>query len=710
MTAAPVPATAGPRWLKRELDHYPKPAVRYTSLAVVVAATVVLYYQLYLTGGVAIHVMASLHMSFAPFVYLNVAALVLAAVAAEAAHVVDKYGRANVISIGMFVVSLLCIFGIPNASSKASFSIMFVLLNVCEGVILVATPAVVRDFSPQVGRASAMGFWTMGPVLGSVVVTIVVASGSDTQTWQDKFVVSGIVGLIVGVITLFGLKELPPSIRDQVMVDARDRALIEAKMKGIDVEESLQHPIRQMLKPDILLSGLAISLFLVFYIVLVAFGPTYFQIVFNYKEQDANRVLIAAWVANATGLVLFGFISDKLGVRKPFMLIGGVLSTIFMILFALEATHFGTEVLPFGGTPLFGKLAFLVAGALFFAGMAYVSWMASYTETVERRNPALTATGLAVWGLLIRALFAIAVVIMPAIINTATPIIDNPGGLTIDGGRGHTVGVMANGLDKRLTPAQNQQVELVLGASTGKLPTLSADQNKGVETVLAAAQGKIPTLTADQNKSVELVLGAAQGKLPTLSADQNKGVQTVLAAAQGKIPTLSAAENKAVATIIADPKAATSPSMASALKDPKVTGTLAAVKSAMGDATVAKTVAAVKSATADPAVEQTVGAVSTAMTDPKVAETVGAVSTAMTDPKVAANVEYVAENAPIVLPALAKAPKQWQNYWWLCVGGAVIFIPMIWLMAGYWDPRKAKAALREHDAAVAAELAKVKGA
>ena len=194
---------------------------------------------------------------------------------AEAAHVVDKIGRANVISGGMLVVSLLCIFGIPNASSKASFSIMFVLLNVCEGVILVATPAVVRDFSPQVGRASAMGFWTMGPVLGSVVVTVVVASGSDTQTWQDKFVVSGIVGIVVGVITLFGLKELPPSIRDQVMVDARDRALVEAKMKGIDVEESLQHPIRQMLKPDILLSGLAISLFLVFYIVLVAFGPTY---------------------------------------------------------------------------------------------------------------------------------------------------------------------------------------------------------------------------------------------------------------------------------------------------------------------------------------------------------------------------------------------------------------------------------------------------
>ncbi len=34
-----------------------------------------------------------------------------------------------------------------------------------EGIILVATPALIRDFSPQVGRGAAMAFWTMGPVL-----------------------------------------------------------------------------------------------------------------------------------------------------------------------------------------------------------------------------------------------------------------------------------------------------------------------------------------------------------------------------------------------------------------------------------------------------------------------------------------------------------------------------------------------------------------
>ena len=43
-------------------------------------------------------------------------------------------------------------------------------IGLVEGVILVATPALIRDFSPQLGRASAMGFWTLGPVVGSLVV------------------------------------------------------------------------------------------------------------------------------------------------------------------------------------------------------------------------------------------------------------------------------------------------------------------------------------------------------------------------------------------------------------------------------------------------------------------------------------------------------------------------------------------------------------
>ena len=53
------------------------------------------------------------------------------------------------------------------------FAIVISAVGLVEGAILVATPAMVRDFSPQLGRASAMGFWTVGPVAGSLITSIV---------------------------------------------------------------------------------------------------------------------------------------------------------------------------------------------------------------------------------------------------------------------------------------------------------------------------------------------------------------------------------------------------------------------------------------------------------------------------------------------------------------------------------------------------------
>ena len=55
--------------------------------------------------------------------------------------------------------------------------------------------------------------------------------------------------------------------------------------------------------------------------------------------------------------------------------------------------------------------------------------------------------------------------------------------------------------------------------------------------------------------------------------------------------------------------------------------------------------------------------------------------------------------------AAAAAPGQWKNWWWVCVGGEVLFLPFIFIMTGRWSPRKAKQDADEHEAKVQAELA-----
>ena len=56
---------------------------------------------------------------------------------------------------------------------------------------------------------------------------------------------------------------------------------------------------------------------------------------------------------------------------------------------------------------------------------AYAPWMANYTEQVESHNPALTATGLAMWGWILRITVALSFLVLPYVITTSTVLVDN---------------------------------------------------------------------------------------------------------------------------------------------------------------------------------------------------------------------------------------------------------------------------------------------
>jgi hypothetical protein len=77
------------------------------------------------------------------------------------------------------------------------------------------------------------------------------------------------------------------------------------------------------------------------------------------------------------------------------------------------------------------------------------------------------------------------------------------------------------------------------------------------------------------------------------------------------------------------------------------------------------------------------------------------------DANVQTALKYLQANAPAVMKAAAESPKQWQTYFWVAVGGEVAFIPFIFVMAGFWDPRKARKQEQEHEAWVEAEMARL---
>jgi MFS family permease len=419
-TADPVSGQqSGISWLwRRQLNSYPAAGPRYLYLAITVLATITLYYELYVGGSVSTLILTNFKMTFSFYVVILAFGNLIGAFGSLFAGLTDRLGRANLVVVGLLLTGIFTLFVLPAAPNKWVFSVEGWVVGVIEGICLVATPALIRDFSPQVGRATAMGFWTSGPVLGSLIVAVVGSATipavvTNNHFWTHEFYICGIVGIVVAVIAAVGLRELAPQLRDQLMVTMRDRALIEARAKGLDIEAALRHPFRQLLKADVVISAIAVSVMLLIYYTSVGFFVIYASTVFGFSTKDANGLGNWNWGFNVIAVILIGVISDRMRVRKPFMVIGGVAAAVMVVIYLLQAGHH----------PSYYTLAIILAVLSFALGVAYTPWMASFTETVEARNPALTATGLAIWGWIIRIVVFISFLLIPVVVNSVTPLV-----------------------------------------------------------------------------------------------------------------------------------------------------------------------------------------------------------------------------------------------------------------------------------------------
>lgn len=418
-TTEPVPDQ---RWwvrafVTRQLEHYPDTLPRIGYLSIVVLTTIMLYYLYYVEGAVTPRMLPYYHMSFAFFLYLLVVSNAIGAFSAFIGGLSDKIGRANLTIFGTLLVAIIQLFAIPNITDKWGFAASYCVIGFVEGVILVSTPALMRDFSPQMGRGVAMGFWALGPTMGALCASLVATNTLDhLYPWQDQFIISGLVCMGVVVISFLFLRELSPQLRDQLMVSERERALVEAKAMGVDVETATAHPIRSMFKLDLVSSSIAISVFLLFYYASVSVLTIYWVVTFNRTTAQANGINVWLAAALSIGLVVAGLLSDLARVRKPFMLLGAGCA-IVMMLFLIHQT----------GQPHTGYYSNVLVIVLLAISisLAYAPWMANYTEQVESHNPALTASGLAIWGWILRITVALSFLVLPYVITTSTVLVDN---------------------------------------------------------------------------------------------------------------------------------------------------------------------------------------------------------------------------------------------------------------------------------------------
>jgi MFS family permease len=589
--AGPVPTKGrGPAYrffLQHEIHEYPRPVRRTGYLAVAVLATVVLYYTYYTQTGVTPNILAYYHMSFSFYVGIVVVSNIIGAFASLPASQTDRLGRANVVIYGLLVVGLLVWLGVPHTHSQWTFATVICIIGLVEGAILVATPALVRDFSPQLGRASAMGFWTIGPVAGSLITSIVANHTlSHFVDWQSQFIISGLTAIGAFVVTLFFLKDLSPQIRDQLMVSVHDRALVEARAMGIseqEVQQATTRPWRQILKWDLVGSAFGIAVFLLIYYAAAAFFTIYYVVTFRnpsglpFSVTQANGLNTWFWTADIVALIVVGWLSDRARVRKPFMLFGTLGAMVFLLIFSSRASH------PYTG---YYTLAIISVGLAVFLSFTYAPWMAAYTESVEAKNPALVGTGLALWGWILRLVVGISFILLPVVINTVNPVVDNQAvAATVVAGQ----------------PIQDFAVKHADSIAF-------AQKHAALLKLVQEHQAVVSAAAANPTLANQLKVAAALGLRNALE----------LRALQSQFEKLIVPYQKQLNFI-------------SAHQDQLTT----------------------------------------------------------------------------LQNAAARSPQQWQDWFWVCFGGMVVFIPTIWLVRGRWSPRQARKDAEEHDRVVAEELARL---
>ncbi|MFE7797958.1 MFS transporter [Nocardia sp. NPDC057440] len=635
-TTTPPPTLITGLW-QRKLPHYPDTPARSWYLAVVVITSIALYYQLFVTGAVGNELIAYFDLSFAYFVWIFIIGAAFGAVASVLAGVLDRWGRANIVAYGVVICSLLTLFAVPATTSKEAYLVVYILVSIVEGAVLVATPALIRDFSPQLDRASAMGFWTLGPVIGALVTTQISTRTLDAHPdWQFHYRLCGAISLVIAVIAVIGLRELSPQLRDQIMVSLRDRALIEARARGIDVSELEQGQWRQMLRLNIVGSALGISLFLAFFYTIVSFLPVYMATNFGFSPAKANALGNWYWTANAIALVLAGIASDKLKVRKPFMIVGGLISIVGMFVFI------GYTDKPDTGYYAFATVFVVIAVG---TGIAYSTWMASFTETVEDRNPAATAVGLAVWGGTLRSVVTVVLFGLLIVVNAAGPLVN---------------------YGPRL-----QEIQHRFG------PELATIQQVGPETLAALKTN--PNDQAAQLTAMTKLTGATAAEIQAAFGLSMKYPQ--------EVATVQAVDPATLAALATNPTDANAGLAA--------VGQVAKKFGIPPDQAIARLTAVQQIPPAELAVAAKVG--------PQLEQASAKLKAVGAIP--AEDQAYLAEHATEVQQAQADSPSQWKRWWWICLIAQIAFLPFVFLMAGHWSPKKAAAEAAEHDELVERELA-----
>ncbi|TXK39891.1 MFS transporter [Nonomuraea sp. C10] len=386
----------------RELSVYPVGARRVRLLAIAVLASLVANFETTIATILPL-LMTDLGMSLEEYGLIAALSVLVGGVSAGFGGILsDRWGRVAIL-VPTLTVTAACNFLLATVDSVSGLLAVRCLMLFIEGAGITITASLVRDFSPRMGRAQAFAFWTWGPVGASFLASALASLTLPLfgNAWQSQAILMGVVSLTLCAIIIWQIAEPSAALRAQVM-DAEAEVSAEEKIDPGKLRELFRHP-------HLWAHVLGNTGWQVLYWTFAIFGQTILVTAFGMAAAAANGVVALGIVLNALAVIAVGRISDRLRLRKPFTAAGTVLTIAALAYFiglvgaGASATH-----------------VVVVYAMLFLAlGIAYVPWMANFSENAEDVDARLQGSALGLWGMVVRVMIVAMLVVSPQVVAAA---------------------------------------------------------------------------------------------------------------------------------------------------------------------------------------------------------------------------------------------------------------------------------------------------
>jgi MFS family permease len=390
----------------RELSQYPVGRRRLRYLLLAVMASLILNFEGQISPVVPL-LLSDLHMSLRTYGLIAAVSVTAGAVsAAIGGRLADRWGRTLLLIPTLFLTAA-CDFATAFVTSPMQLLVVRSLLLFIEGAAVTTTAGLVRDFSPRLGRATAFGLWTWGPVGANFLAAGIAGATLPIFTsWRSQFIIIGSIALVCSVVITLFIADLSPQLRARVISSEAEMSTVEPA--GADLPAG---QVRQLFHSRQIWAHLGgITLWQVFYWTVQIFGPTILVQSFGLSGSLAATITAISWAINLLSLFAAGWLSDRLQLRKPLILIGAVCGLV-AITYLVRLVG--------SGQASAGQIVATNAALGAALALAYAPWMALYSEDVEDLRPDLQATAWGLFGLSVRFMILALLILAPIVTEAA---------------------------------------------------------------------------------------------------------------------------------------------------------------------------------------------------------------------------------------------------------------------------------------------------